>query len=541
MSIVLERPESTPKVHRPPRGARSARRLSNGRAKLLATTIAGLLLASGVFAAVHFRNTGNGRKPDYVLHEVKRQELDLLVVERGNLESGKNVDVVCEVEARNQQAPATTILWIIPEGSAVKKGDLLVELDSASLKDQITTQEIKVEQARALFAKAETDLDITRSQNESDMDAAEIAVKLTDIDLRKYLEGDYLQERRGIDGEIVIAEEELKRAEQRLAYSERLAKKGYVSSSEVEADRLAVTKTKTAVDVAREKLRVLDEYTKPRTVTDLTSQRDEARRVLGRVRNQSKAKVAQAEAARLAQKLTSEKEETTLRKLQEQLAKCKLTAPIDGMVVYANDPSSSGRGLGQLQIEEGAAVRERQKLIHIPDLHSVLVNVKVHEAKIGHVRPGQPARIEVESMPDKSFHGTVLKVATTADPQSWFSAGVQLYTVMVSMDEPVDGLKPGMTAEVEITAGKLPNVIAVPVQAVVERAGQSYCYVIAPNQKTPELRHVELGPSNDKMIAIQKGVSEDELVVENLASVINEAKLERVAKEDAARNGTAGP
>src|SRR2546425_13240114 len=102
----------------------------------------------------------------------------------------------------------------------------------------------------------------------------------------------------------------------------------------------------------------------------------------------------------LAQKLTTETEENTLRKLERQLEKCKIYAPVDGMVVYANDPTAGMRGQPQVQIEEGASVRERQKIIRIPDLDDMVANVKVHEAKVSHVRPGQPARVRVESLPD---------------------------------------------------------------------------------------------------------------------------------------------
>jgi HlyD family secretion protein len=433
------------------------------------------------------------------------------------------------------------IIWIVKEGTEVKKGEKLVELDSASLKDQITQQQIKVEQARAALIKEETNLEITRSQNDSDIQAAQIALDLAEIDLQKYLEGDYLQERRNIDGEIVIAEEELKRSQDRLEYSERLSKKGFVSTSEVEADRLAVTKTKNALDVAQEKLRVLDEYTKPRTVKDLTSKRDEAQRKLDRVRNEAKAKEAQAQVALQAQRLTTETEESTLRKLERQLEKCVLYAPADGMVVYANDPTQGMRGQPQVQIEEGALLRERQKIIRIPDLDTMLVNVKVHEAKVSHVRPGQAARVRVESMPDKSFSGRVKTVATTADTQSWFSTGVQVFTVMVSIDERVEGLKPGMTAEVEIMADKVPDVLAVPVQAVVEREGQSYCYVLPPKAKDPLIQRVVLGASNDKVVVIKEGLDAGQRVIGNLAAVIDEEDLLKVAKADAEKYKPAEP
>ena len=508
---------------------------SNGGGRFVLTVLVVLGVAAAGYFGFNALRPGTQAGEAFVLHEVKSQDLDIAVTERGSLESARNVDLVCEVEARSPQSAATTILQIVKEGTQVTKGEMLVELDSASLKDQITQQQIKVEQAKAQLTKSNTDLEITRSQSASDIATAQIAVDLAGIDLRKYMEGDYQQERRTIDGENVIAEEELNRAKERLEFSEKLSKKGYVSSSEVEADRLSVIKAQNALNVAKEKVRVLDEYTKPRQVKDLESKRDEANRKLDRVRNEAKAKEAQSESAMLAQKLTTETEEATLRKLERQLDKCKIYAPADGMVVYANDPSAMMRGQPQVQIEEGASVRERQKIIRIPDLKDMQVNVKVHEAKVNHVRPGQPASIKVEALRDQVFPGTVKTVATTADAQSWFSAsGVQLYTVSVSIDAEVEGLKPGMSAVVEIQCGKETDKITVPVQAIVEREGQNYCYVLPPGQKTPEIRRVVVGASNDTIVAIEKDtLRKGEKVIENLPAVIKEEELQEIAKADA--------
>jgi len=514
----------------------TTRRTSNGTGKLLIAAVIIALLAGGAYFGRGFITGTVTTSAVLVVYEVKPQDMDIVVVERGSLESSNNKDLLCEVEARSPQAAATTILWIIKEGTEVKKGDKLVELDSASLQDQITQQKLKVEQARSALIKTETELEITRSQNESDIQTAQIAVELADIDLSKYLKGDYEQQKRNIEGEILIAREELKRAQDRLVYSERLNKKNYVSDADVEADRLAVTKAQNARDVANEKLRVLDDYDRPRTEKDLTNKRDEARRKLDRVRNEAKAKEKQAEVAMLTQKGTTETEESTLRKLERQLDRCVIYAPIDGMVVYANDPSFSSRGgQPQVQIEEGASLRERQKIIRIPDLEDMLVNVKVHEAKVAHVRSGQPAKVKVESMPNRIFQGSVRTVATTADAQGWMSTGVQLYTVMISVDEKVEGLKPGMTAEVEIQSDRLSDVLAVPVQAVVEREGQNYCYVVDAQTKTPTPRRVEIGATNDKMVVIKDRLSAGEKIVENLLSVIKEDELGRIAKEDAER------
>ncbi len=468
--------------------------------------------------------TGGPALEELVLTPVERQDVDIVIVERGTLEAGRSQDLVCEVESRSPGAPATTIKWIIPEGTSVKKGDLVCELDSAALEDAIRAQRIKVEQAKAALTAAEADLEIVRSQNESDIKAAERTVQLAEIDLKKYLEGDYPKERRTIEGNILIAREELRRAEERLKYTERLYKKGFVSATDVEADRLAVMRARNTLEMAEEELRVLEQYTKPRTVTELQGALEEAKRALERVKTQAKAKEAQAQDTLLAQKATYETELSTLKNLEYQLSKCKLYAPCDGMVVYANERS---RWRQEVQIEEGASVREGQKIIRIPDLSSMQVNVKVHEAKVSYVRPGQPAIVRVESRPDVALRGRVKSVATMADAQSWFSTGVQVFTVLVALDDPPEWLKPGMTANVQILADRVEDVLAVPVHAVIEVNGSYFCFVKR-GAGMPEPVEVVLGPSNDKLVVVESGLKEGDLVVNNVLSVADDAVLKRL-------------
>jgi HlyD family secretion protein len=472
---------------------------------------------------------------ELVLTPVTRQDVEIIISERGTLEAGRSDDLICEVAARSPGSPATTIKWIIPEGTYVKAGQLVCELDSAALEDAVRAQRIKVEQAKAALTKAEADLEIVRSQNESDIDAAQRAVQLAELDLKKYLEGDYAKEKRTIQGNILIAQEELRRAEERLAYTERLYKKGFVSATDVEADRLAVTRARNTLEMAQEELRVLEQYTKPRQVTQLQGALDEAKRALQRVQTQARAKEAQALDTLLAQKATYETELATLNNYERQLKKCKLYAPRDGMVVYANERADWRRM--EVQIEEGASVREGQKIIQIPDLQSMQVNVKVHEAKISYVRPGQPAIVRVESRPDRPLKGEVKSVATIADAQGWFTSGVQVFTVIVALQEYFEGLKPGMTANVRILADRVPDALAVPVHAVLDINGHYFCFRKL-GDAPPEPVEVELGPSNDRLVVIRKGLNEGDLVVNNLASVVDDETLKALRERTKGRVAT---
>lgn len=168
-----------------------------------------------------------------VVHKVAKQKLVITVTERGNLESSKNEDVFNEVEGQ------TTILKILPEGSRVKKGDVVCELDSATLRDNLTNQQISTERAKADYENA--------------LKTREVA----EIAKDEYLLGTYTQEQLNIKGERTLADNELTRAEERLAWSRRMLKSNYISEGQVLADEYAKMRAEISRTQAEKKSEVL--------------------------------------------------------------------------------------------------------------------------------------------------------------------------------------------------------------------------------------------------------------------------------------------
>ena len=78
------------------------------------------------------------------------------------------------------------------------------------------------------------------------------------------------------------------------------------------------------------------------------------------------------------------------------------------------------------------------------------VNTKVHESQIDKITPGMKAQIRVDAFADEMLDGTVMDVAPLPDPTNFFSSDIKVYTTNVKIDEPLAGLRPGMTAQVEI-------------------------------------------------------------------------------------------
>jgi HlyD family secretion protein len=197
-----------------------------------------------------------------------------------------------------------------------------------------------------------------------------------------------------------------------------------------------------------------------------------------------------------------------LKELKQQLENSKIKAPQDGLVVYA---SSSYGDRGQMLIEEGAQIRQRQEIIKLPDVSQMIVEIRVHESHVLQIHPGLDAYVTVDSLPDRRFKAKVTKVAVLPNSQDrWMNPNLKVYSTDVLIEEELPDLKPGASARAEIIVTNLVNALTVPLQAVTTVKGKQVCYV----QNADELVAVPVmvGNFNDQFIEIRSGLKEGDQV-----------------------------
>lgn len=407
---------------------------------------------------------------------VIRGEFINQVTERGDVESASNVEIRCEVET---QGSGAMIIRIVPEGTYVQPGDFLVELDSSTLRDQLVQQQIKVANEKALLIQAQR--------------AYDTAV----IAKQEYLEGQYREQRLAIEIENFIAQENRRRAEDYLKYSQSLAQKGYITQAQLEADQFALEKAVKEMESARTKLDVLERFTKPKLLMQLD------------------ADIETAKAKLEAQQHSCELQEQEMRKIEDQIKKCIITAPEAGQVVYANQIGV--RGQTDIIIQEGVRVRQYQTIIRLPDPKRMQVKTKVNESKIGLIRVGLPAKIRVDALANMEFDGEVVEVGEYPLPSSFFNSNVKDYQVIVKINNPDEQLRAGLTAQVAILAQRETNVLQVPVQAVFEHEGGFYCITVDKSGNLKPVK-VDIAASNDRFVVIKQGLQEGQEVVLNVGA-----------------------
>jgi HlyD family secretion protein len=473
-----------------------------------------LALLAGLVRPIISRSQALGR--NLLVHPVHYQDVERSATEPGTLEAIQNRDVVCRVKSRIVNSTfASTIQWLIDEGTLVKRGEVVAVLDRSAFEEDLGDQRVAVLKARSDWDQAEENCKIIASQNAADLQNARFALDLAALDLEKYRKGDYAQLRQDVESRRKMAEADVEAERERTAWSQRMLRKGFAAVTQVQSDQNRLHALEFDLVRIREEERVLEDFTHQRTLTELEAGVLKARADLERVKHQNLARLTQAHSDRRAKRSVLEVEERRYRFIEEQIAACTLRAPQDGLVVYYS--SDQSRRTQQGLVAPGEPVREGQRLMQIPDLRHLMVDVSLPEAVLAEVREGDPAVIEVHAFPNRLLHGHVKRIAEIPSELDWWMTARKIYHTEVWVDDGFAALRPGMRAEVKIlTTRPARHVLAVPVDALLEPVGpgeQDKCYVLTPDG--PEERLVTVGLSNDLIAEVRQGLQEGEEVVTN--------------------------
>jgi HlyD family secretion protein len=158
----------------------------------------------------------------------------------------------------------------------------------------------------------------------------------------------------------------------------------------------------------------------------------------------------------------------TLRGQQNMLELTSAIAPFDGIVT--NEPLREGE-----TVVEGIQNTEGSTIMTIADMSVVTAEVKVDETDIVNIQLGQPADVTVDAVPGKIFKGHVTLVGDQALLRSTGVATSQSTTgteeakdfkVVVTLDNPSNELRPGLSTTAKITTAHKANVLSLPIQAL---------------------------------------------------------------------------
>ncbi len=440
---------------------------------------------------------------------VKRGPLTIRVLEAGILRA-KDPEII-----RSGLQGRATIISIVPEGTRVNAGELLVELDTSRLVDHRVDHQIMVNNAEAAWINAREMLTIVTSQAQSNVDLAQLNLEFAKLDLAKYTGqgGDYENAVAAAEGKIKLNAEEKTKAKDYLDWSTRLYNEKYLSKTQLQADQLALQRADLNLTVASNDANLLKQYTRKRQIARLTSDVNQAEAALERAEARARANITQSTATLAAAEQQYNRYLEMLEKVDDQISKGKIYAPTDGMVVYA---TSSGGGHGhddRQPLADGVEVWERQELIYLPRSTSTIAEVGLHEASLQKVRVGLPAIVTLDALPGVKLMGTVTRIAPLPDAQSmWMNPDLKIYKTEIALDSNDPLLRSGMNCKAEIIVEQHDDTVYVPVQTVLRVGGQPTVYVLQDDGSTEE-RKLELGLDDNNMVRVVRGLQEGEQVL----------------------------
>jgi len=469
----------------------------------------GVLLIACVAGAAswplwHNRGAGSDAILTYTVEPI---HLDVSLKLSGEFKAIRNVEI------RNLVEGISTILSIVPEGQMVAEGDQLVELASDTIKDRVEDARIRVENAKAALVNSQESLTIQEKQNESDLTTAETNAKLAQLDFDQFDKGDGPVELATRQTALENSKTDLERKTEDLKSAKALAAEGFVASNDVLDAQIAARDAQNKQSTATMNLEVWNKYAEPKQRQTLERKRDESLRELARVKIKAEAAILLKDADVKAREATLRVESNRLANLEKQLASCIIKAPQPGMVVYQSSTSSGGFSFNnQGPIDEGTQVRQNQILIQLPDTSRMMVEVRVAEQMTDRIRAGQICYVTVDALPGQVLTGKIDKISPLPDNSNRFmNPNLKEYPTQIVLDTTAPGLKPGMSAKVEIQIAQLDNVIGVPLQAVYTGGGESYVFV--GNGANYERRVVKVGTSSSDTIQIVEGLKAGEAVL----------------------------
>jgi HlyD family secretion protein len=488
------------------------------KSKIIIGASAGVLLLVVIVATIFA--TRKDTPEVTVVKVTSRPELRSTVTSSGEVRPVQYMNLTSEVQGRIEEI-------YVKEGDVVKKGQPLVRIDPTQLETNAQAQ-------LAAFQSAQDEIRISESQlsqAQQQLNTAQVAVDSA---------------RQGVEA----AQTDVDREQNNLAIARReyqrtskLLESGVVS-------RLQYDEAKDKVDQAEIALRNAQSRLKSQTL----AVKDATARL-----NQQSAAVKTATLSINSSQARASQQSAILRGQRNQRDKSLVVAPINGVI--AEIPSKVGTF--------AVAGLSTTALLTIADMSSINVEVKVDETEIDKVLEGQRAKIKVDAFGDREIIGEVANKTPLAVGKSQTSGGLSTninvqeakeFKVVIRLkDLPQDlqdGLRPGMSATAEITTRTVNNVIAVPLQAVIEKKPDASPSPVVqgeapqPVEKPKPIKgvyvldgnkakfvEVQTGITGESDIEITSGLQPDQEVITGPSRVLNTLKEGTVVKKQEKKEG----
>jgi len=459
-------------------------------------------------AALAWNLAGRDESGGQLVAAVQEGPFQVTVVESGTLQALRSVTYSSLIPGNQAK-----VVFLVAEGTLVKQGDLLIGLDATPFAEEIRRVEAQLAQARAERVKTEQDLKLQALQNKEQLAEAQSKVHLAELEMASVMEGKGKLEEAESEAAVANAGRELSKAIANYEDLKPLLAEGFITQIELDRARQAVDKAREDLKLLEIKHRTFKEFTRPTQVEGSRAAVGTSREGLRQVESAAEYRLSQARATlELAASKTAELS-AKLEENRKNLAASEIRATHSGIVIYKDVFFGSERR----KVQVGDQVWPNQPLAILPDLSEMVVSTRVRETDIYKVAKDQRVVITPDAYPELKLKGRVHLIGTLAQEEREEAAGRsrrnygKFFELSVLIQESDPRLRPGMSARVELVVEQIPKARYLPIEAVFERGGRRYCYLLHGGR--PEAREVLTGPSNDHHVVIETGLEPGDRVL----------------------------
>jgi HlyD family secretion protein len=426
---------------------------------------------------------------------------EVTIVESGTLQALRSITYSSSIPGSQAK-----ILEIAPEGSRVNVGDVLVKFDAQPFADELEQSRAQLAQAEAELVKAREETKLLQIAAKEQLVESRDKVRLTELELESVVEGKGKLAEAESAAQLSQAKRELKKAESSYEDLKPLLAEGFITKLELARAEQAVDKALEDLELLKIKHSTYIDYTRPAEIEGSRSALANSKESLRQSQRANTFRLSQA-AATLGLAESKHAELVSRVELQSQnLERCEIKATVSGLVIY----KEVFFGTEKRKVQVGDQVWPNQPLIMLPDLSQMTVETQVRETDIYKVEKNQRVLIAADAYPELVLEGQVDFIGTLAQADEARRGG-KYFSVTILVENADPRLRPGMSARVDLLVERLESARYVPLEAIFERGGKHYCYVM--RGRSPKVQEVLVGPSNDNHIVIEQGLDVGERVM----------------------------
>lgn len=422
------------------------------------------------------------------------------------------------------------ILSLVPEGTWVRKGDIVCVLDSSEIEEFLRSREVTLISADASLQASLQREELLKASNDRRLTEARHQLESAELDLREYSQGTYPQQMEQLSDEIHINGDRLTSVADDYAFAEQMWSLGFANRAEIEAASLQLTTQAEQLRRLEAQKAMFEKFSHPRKETQLAHSLNLSRLTVLRTELANSLAGSKARLGTLSEERRLLIYRRNVEAARDSIKACTLRAPRDGQVFHANNWNLQSRGI--ISIQEGKSVYFSQPIFEIPDQDHLKISLPLNEALITHVSVGMPIKVAPSGFESEEVFAEITRISPYPVPRR-YAPDVQEYwldAVLRPSEHQREFLHPRMEAEATITLMEKKDAISVPREAIVRCSGQNV--VLLSQRETLLPCPVFPGEVADGKVMIESGLHEGDQIVAAITDQQRESLTEKITAAD---------